>query len=83
MLVPVRGTAAATPTAVRRGALIKFGYTLSCEEHEPRSLIDQAKAAEQAGFDGLRPVLSQATRWWLTGQSWGMTLWVPSHHGSR
>jgi G6PDH family F420-dependent oxidoreductase len=32
---------------------MQFGYFLSCEEHAPRSLIDQAKAAEQAGFDAL------------------------------
>ena len=32
---------------------MELGYFLSCEEHTPRSLIDQAKAAEQAGFDAL------------------------------
>jgi len=32
---------------------MKLGYFLSCEEHGPRSLIDQAKAAEQAGFEAL------------------------------
>ncbi len=32
---------------------MQIGYFLSCEEHGPRSLIDQAKAAEQAGFDAL------------------------------
>jgi G6PDH family F420-dependent oxidoreductase len=32
---------------------MQLGYFLSCEEHTPRSLVDQAKAAEQAGFDAL------------------------------
>jgi G6PDH family F420-dependent oxidoreductase len=32
---------------------MKIGYFLSCEEHGPRSLIDQARAAEEAGFDAL------------------------------
>ncbi len=30
-----------------------FGYFLSCEEHSPAELIDQARMAEQAGFDSL------------------------------
>jgi G6PDH family F420-dependent oxidoreductase len=30
-----------------------FGYFLSCEEYEPRDLIDQAVMAEEAGFDAL------------------------------
>ncbi len=29
------------------------GYALSCEEHGARALVEQAEAAEQAGFDGL------------------------------
>jgi G6PDH family F420-dependent oxidoreductase len=32
---------------------MRIGYFLSCEEHGPRSLIDQARAAEEAGFDAL------------------------------
>ena len=28
-----------------------IGYTLSSEEHDPRTLIDNARAAEDAGFD--------------------------------
>jgi G6PDH family F420-dependent oxidoreductase len=32
---------------------MKIGYFLSCEEHGPRSLIDQARAAEEAGFEAL------------------------------
>lgn len=30
-----------------------FGYFLSCEEHPPAALIEQARMAEQAGFDAL------------------------------
>lgn len=30
-----------------------FGYFLSCEEFQPRQLLDQARLAEQAGFDRL------------------------------
>ncbi|QOV36936.1 LLM class F420-dependent oxidoreductase [Streptomyces ferrugineus] len=30
-----------------------FGYFLSCEEHTPAELVDQARMAEQAGFDSL------------------------------
>ena len=30
-----------------------FGYFLSCEEHSPAELVEQARMAEQAGFDSL------------------------------
>lgn len=32
---------------------MRIGYFLSSEEHGPRALVDQARAAEAAGFDGL------------------------------
>lgn len=32
---------------------MKFGYFLSCEEYTPRELIEQARLAEEAGFEGL------------------------------
>jgi G6PDH family F420-dependent oxidoreductase len=32
---------------------VKIGYFLSSEEYAPRQLIDQARMAEQAGFDAL------------------------------
>lgn len=32
---------------------MKIGYFLSCEEYPPASLIEQAKLAEQAGFESL------------------------------
>ena len=31
--------------------MTEFGYTLSCEEHEPRKLVEWAQRAEQAGFE--------------------------------
>lgn len=33
--------------------MTEFGYFLSCEEHGPTELIDQARMAEQAGFTAL------------------------------
>jgi G6PDH family F420-dependent oxidoreductase len=32
---------------------VKIGYFLSCEEWDPRELVEQAVKAERAGFDGL------------------------------
>lgn len=32
---------------------MRIGYFLSCEEYSPAELVEQAKAAEQAGFEGL------------------------------
>src|SRR3954466_1530727 len=32
---------------------MKIGYFLSCEENDPRSLVAQAKAAQEAGFHAL------------------------------
>ncbi|HEX5087586.1 MAG TPA: TIGR03557 family F420-dependent LLM class oxidoreductase [Nocardioides sp.] len=32
---------------------MRFGYFLSCEEYSPAELIEQAVAAEKAGFDGI------------------------------
>jgi G6PDH family F420-dependent oxidoreductase len=31
--------------------MTNFGFSLMCELHDPRSLVEQAKRAEQAGFD--------------------------------
>ena len=33
--------------------MARFGYFLSCEEHGPAELVEQARMAEQAGFDAL------------------------------
>src|SRR5688500_11061973 len=32
---------------------MRFGYFLSCEEFNPQQLVEQARLAEQAGFDAL------------------------------
>ena len=32
---------------------MKVGYFLSCEEFGPGALIEQARMAEEAGFEGL------------------------------
>jgi G6PDH family F420-dependent oxidoreductase len=32
---------------------VRIGYFLSCEEYTPHQLVDQARMAEQAGFDAL------------------------------
>ncbi|MET7568252.1 LLM class F420-dependent oxidoreductase [Streptomyces sp. NPDC005492] len=33
--------------------MTEFGYFLSCEEHDPAALVEQARMAEQAGFTSL------------------------------
>ncbi|MFF3513289.1 LLM class flavin-dependent oxidoreductase [Streptomyces sp. NPDC002573] len=33
--------------------MAEFGYVLSCEEHSPAELVEQARMAEQAGFSSL------------------------------
>ena len=33
--------------------MTRFGYFLSCEEYAPDQLLEQARLAEQAGFDAL------------------------------
>ncbi|MEV6483476.1 LLM class F420-dependent oxidoreductase [Streptomyces sp. NPDC051576] len=33
--------------------MTEFGYFLSCEEHDPAELVEQARMAEQAGFTSL------------------------------
>ena len=33
--------------------MTRFGYFLSCEEYTPDQLLDQARRAEEAGFDAL------------------------------
>src|SRR6058998_253533 len=36
-----------------RSCGMKIGYFLSCEEYSPAELVEQAAAAEQAGFEAL------------------------------
>lgn len=39
--------------AVGSESVMRIGYFLSCEEYTPDQLLDQARAAERAGFDAL------------------------------
>ena len=32
---------------------MRFGYFLSCEEYSPQQLLEQARLAEEVGFDAL------------------------------
>jgi G6PDH family F420-dependent oxidoreductase len=41
------------PRRAGTGSGMKIGYFLSCEEYTPAQLVEQAVAAEQAGFEGL------------------------------
>jgi G6PDH family F420-dependent oxidoreductase len=54
---PVRGHMKPPVLVIRGGsgqhASMKLGYFLSCEEWSPRDLVDQARMAQQAGFDRL------------------------------
>lgn len=52
---------------------MKYGYTLYCEGNGPRSLIDQAVMAEQAGFDFL--VISDHFHPWLDEQEHAGFAW--------
>lgn len=47
--------------------MTRYGYTLFCEGNSPRSLVQQAIMAEEAGFDFL--VISDHYHPWLTTQS--------------
>ncbi|MFB4267436.1 TIGR03557 family F420-dependent LLM class oxidoreductase [Nonomuraea sp. GTA35] len=50
-----------------------FGYFLSCEEHGPKELIRQAKAAERAGFEALW--ISDHFHPWLDEQGQSPFVW--------
>ncbi|MGN6380547.1 MAG: TIGR03557 family F420-dependent LLM class oxidoreductase [Gaiellales bacterium] len=51
----------------------RFGYTLYCEGNPPKSLVEQAVMAEQAGFDFL--VISDHYHPWLTEQQHSAFAW--------
>lgn len=53
--------------------MTRFGYTLYCEGNDPRSLVEQAVMAEEAGFDFL--VISDHYHPWLTSQSHAGFAW--------
>ncbi|GAA1799749.1 TIGR03557 family F420-dependent LLM class oxidoreductase [Planosporangium flavigriseum] len=52
---------------------MKLGYFLSCEEYSPAELIEQAKAAEQAGFEALS--ISDHYHPWLDEQGQSPFVW--------
>jgi G6PDH family F420-dependent oxidoreductase len=51
----------------------RYGYFLSCEEYSPADLIDQARMAEQAGFDSLW--ISDHFHPWLDEQGQSGFVW--------
>ncbi|HEY1706127.1 MAG TPA: TIGR03557 family F420-dependent LLM class oxidoreductase [Trebonia sp.] len=53
--------------------MTRFGYFLSSEEYDPASLIEQAKLAEQAGFDALW--ISDHFHPWLDEQGESSFVW--------
>ncbi|MGY5047588.1 TIGR03557 family F420-dependent LLM class oxidoreductase [Streptomyces sp. 900105755] len=50
-----------------------FGYFLSCEEHSPADLVEQARMAEQAGFEALW--ISDHYHPWHDGQGQSPFVW--------
>ena len=53
--------------------MTSFGMTLSSEEHDPRTLVDQARAAEAAGFDFVG--ISDHFHPWVTEQGHSPFVW--------
>jgi G6PDH family F420-dependent oxidoreductase len=53
---------------------VRYGYTLYCEGNDPRDLVQQAVAAEQAGFDFL--VISDHFHPWLPEQQHAAFAWA-------
>ncbi|MFF4989009.1 LLM class F420-dependent oxidoreductase [Streptosporangium saharense] len=53
--------------------MTRFGYFLSCEEHDPKELVRQAKLAEQAGFQALW--ISDHYHPWLDEQGQSPFVW--------
>ncbi len=53
--------------------MTKIGYFLSCEEWGPRELLDQARMAEEAGFEGLW--ISDHYHPWISKQGNSPFLW--------
>ncbi|HET7279435.1 MAG TPA: TIGR03557 family F420-dependent LLM class oxidoreductase [Dermatophilaceae bacterium] len=52
---------------------MRFGYFLSCEEYSPASLVEQARLAEEAGFDEL--FISDHYHPWLDAQGESPFVW--------
>jgi len=57
-----------------RGPMTTFGYTLMCEQRDPLSLISDAVAAEQAGFEF--SVISDHFHPWLETQGQSAFAWT-------
>ncbi len=53
--------------------MIRFGYTLSSEEHGPRALVDNARLAEEAGFDFVS--ISDHFHPWIAAQGHSPFVW--------
>ena len=53
--------------------MARFGMTLSSEEHDPRALVEQARAAEAAGFDFVS--ISDHFHPWVTEQGHSPFVW--------
>ena len=53
--------------------MTRYGYFLSCEENSPAELIQQAKLAEEAGFDALW--ISDHYHPWLEAQGHSAFTW--------
>src|SRR3954454_2435545 len=53
--------------------MVQFGYTLSSEEHAPRDLVRNARAAEEAGFDFLS--ISDHFHPWVSEQGHSPFVW--------
>src|SRR3954462_11689598 len=54
--------------------MVQFGYTLSSEEHAPRDLVRNARAAEEAGFDFLS--ISDHFHPWVSEQGHSPFVWA-------
>ncbi|WP_066947052.1 TIGR03557 family F420-dependent LLM class oxidoreductase [Microtetraspora fusca] len=54
--------------------MTKFGYFLSCEEHDPKELLRQARLAEQHGFEGLW--ISDHYHPWVDAQGQSAFVWA-------
>jgi G6PDH family F420-dependent oxidoreductase len=52
---------------------MKIGFFLSCEEYTPAQLVEQARAAEQAGFEGLW--ISDHFHPWIDAQGQSPFVW--------
>src|ERR1700712_2481832 len=54
--------------------MARFGYTLMCEQSDPRNLVRDAARAEQAGLDF--EVISDHISPWLASQGHAPNAWV-------